>query len=201
LAFGGFTSGGAFGGPVGGAVGDVVGVLGVVGDFGGGVAGVAGVLTPRDCNPGEGARSVSVFLATVVGRSVATAIGSGSAGRINSQHITPTTTSTTLNAPPPTSHGWRKIVPNRVVPVGPRSSVDGAAATRSSGGGPDGCGSRTGAATGVQPGGGATWTMLRHFGHSRICPMAASERTASRVWHVVQKIEKIAFSTVPSANG
>jgi hypothetical protein len=31
--------------------------------------------------------------------------------------------------------------------------------------------------------------------------MAASERTASRVWHVVQEIEKIAFSTVPSANG
>ena len=31
--------------------------------------------------------------------------------------------------------------------------------------------------------------------------MAASERTASRVWHVVQEMEKIAFFTVPSAEG
>ena len=29
--------------------------------------------------------------------------------------------------------------------------------------------------------------------------IVASERTASRVWHVVQEMENIAFSTVPSA--
>ena len=41
--------------------------------------------------------------------------------------------------------------------------------------------------------------MLSHLGHSRMAPMAASERTTSRAWQVVQVMEKIAFSTVPPA--
>ena len=31
--------------------------------------------------------------------------------------------------------------------------------------------------------------------------MTDSERTASRAWHVVHEMEKIAFFTVPSADG
>jgi hypothetical protein len=45
------------------------------------------------------------------------------------------------------------------------------------------------------------WTMLWHLGHSRMAPIAASERTTSRAWQVVQVIEKIASSTVPPAGG
>jgi hypothetical protein len=38
----------------------------------------------------------------------------------------------------------------------------------------------------VQPGGGATCTMLPHFGQDRICPMAAGSMTFSRALQVVQ---------------
>jgi hypothetical protein len=50
---------------------------------------------------------------------------------------------------------------------------------------------------GCQPGGGTTWTMLSHFGHVRIAPIADSLRTASRRWHVGHSIENRCSSTVP----
>jgi len=43
---------------------------------------------------------------------------------------------------------------------------------------------------GVQPRGGATCTMLPHFGQPRICPMAAMSRTFSFARQVVQVMEK-----------
>jgi hypothetical protein len=49
---------------------------------------------------------------------------------------------------------------------------------------------------GDQPGGGWIWTILSHLGHARICPMAATSRTWSRAWHVVQVTENRDFPTV-----
>ena len=164
-------------------------------------AGDSGGTTPTDCGPGEGKSSARAFgsAAAVAGFSVSTSAGSGS-GRSVHQHSPTIITSVVAAAAPQTSHR-RENTRRTTTSVGSRARVAGSAATRSSGGGPCASDSATGGGGGVHPGGGTMWTMLWHFGHSRICPMAASERTASRAWHVVQEMEKIAFSTVPSAKG
>ena len=50
-----------------------------------------------------------------------------------------------------------------------------------------------------QPAGGATSTMLPHFGQPRICPMAAVSRTFSLLRQVVQAIEKSSTRSRPSS--
>ena len=52
---------------------------------------------------------------------------------------------------------------------------------------------------GAQPFGGTISTKLPHFGHSRMAPMAASLRTASRARQVVQSIENKMRSMIRSA--
>lgn len=50
-------------------------------------------------------------------------------------------------------------------------------------------------APGIQPLGGVISTMLPHFGHARMVPIADSLRTFSRAWQVVQVIENSVSST------
>lgn len=50
---------------------------------------------------------------------------------------------------------------------------------------------------GTQPAGGITCTMLLHFGQLTMFPMAASLRTLSRAWQVVQTMENSGSATVP----
>jgi hypothetical protein len=45
-----------------------------------------------------------------------------------------------------------------------------------------------GAVLAVRLGGAVICTMLPHFGHAKICPIAAALRTVSRDWHVTQVI-------------
>ena len=177
----------AAGGVAGGGEADVDGNL----PRGGVAGGVCGVRTPADCDPGDDhPRFSSPPPPALRPRSFPAAVRASI-----DQPTAGNACRTTVNMP--RRHVSRTVVdeerPSHDPPVGSRSSIDGSAATRSSGGGPDAAGWRRRATAGVQPGGGAIWTMLRHFGHSRIFPTAASERTASRARHVVQVIENIAF--------
>ena len=54
-------------------------------------------------------------------------------------------------------------------------------------------------AGGRQPGGAATWTMLLHLGQARILPMAATSRTLSLAWQVVQVIANNSMCRVPES--
>ncbi len=195
-AFTGFASGGAAGSATVGFVGGVCG--GVARAAVGGVCG--GVLTPPDCGPGGNARLSAVSFAVVAGESAATVTGAVSARCVHCQPSRQPISTTSVTAAPPRSQELPpRIVLNHGLPARSRSSVVESAATRSSGGGPAAAGSGAAAAAGAQPGGGTICTMLRHFGHSRICPTAASERTASRARHVVHVMENILFPTVPPA--